>query len=126
MKGEGSDIKGALSVVGIVIVSIVVVAAIIIGGWQAGWWFKVQNTNRTTIMYQHSYGTQSAVEQESQNLITQIDQVDVQIADPSTPSSEVSALEAQKTSMVNEFCSEESRLLSPTSDVQSFASSNCH
>lgn len=112
-----------------VIVTVAVITLIVgvaIGGWQLGWWMNAYSVNRTAHIYQTSYGTQSAYAEELQRLIVQIDGVDVQIADPSTPADEVSALQAQKLAMVNQGCDLASKLtIAPAPNVRQFITINC-
>src|ERR1039458_9126103 len=75
-----------------VVVSLVVIAALAVGGWQLGWWAQTSAVNHQAHIFANSYGTQSADIAEARNLATQITQVAVQINDPATPTSEVSAL----------------------------------
>lgn len=110
----------------VVIAAVAVVAGVVIGGWQLGWWAKQYSVNRNAHIYQTGYGAQSAYQEELQNLIVQIDGVQVQISEPSTPPSEVSALESQKQAMVNQGCGIAAKLTSaPPNNLQQFISQNC-
>ncbi len=106
--------------------TIVLIAGLSIGGWQLGWWMQSYSVNRTAQIYQHGYGAQSAYSEELERLIVQIDGLDVQINDPTTPADEVSALQAQKAAMVIQGCDIASKLtVTPPNNIQQFVSANC-
>ncbi len=80
--------------------------------------------NRTS---HNSYnGAQDAYWQEAQNLISQVNAIEYQLADdPSMPQSQVSQLMSQKAEIVTQTCGVIAHTRTPTSDVAQFASSNC-
>jgi|ERR1035437_1216145 hypothetical protein len=111
-----------------VVVSLVVIAALAVGGWQLGWWAQTSAVNHQAHIFANSYGTQSADIAEARNLATQITQVAVQINDPATPTSEVSALRSQQVAMTSQACSIVNNItpnLLPA-DLATFAAGNCH
>lgn len=55
-----TTLKATLATLGV----IAIVTGIIFGGWQAGWWFKTQNTNRQAHLYRHSYEAQQTLRDE--------------------------------------------------------------
>lgn len=73
--------KGLLYAVG-AIVGLALVAGIVIAGWQVGWWFKTQNTNRNAHLYQHQYGRQQSLLDDIHNKLDTVTTITVQIADP--------------------------------------------
>lgn len=44
-----------------ILAALAVVAAVVVGGWNAGWWFTTQNTNRYDRTVQQGYANQSAL-----------------------------------------------------------------
>lgn len=73
----------------------------------------------------HGY-SQSVDWQEAQNLISQVNAIEYQLADdPSMPQSEVSNLTSQRADLVGQTCGVVSKISSPTGDVARFASTNC-
>ena len=113
--------KAVFAVVG----AVVIAAGVVIGGWQLGWWMKSYAVNRNARIFQQGYGAQSAYEEELHGLIVQIDQVEVQITAPQTPSAEVAALQAQKQAMVTQGCGIEQKLAMPSAEAQQFAAAEC-
>ena len=100
--------------------AVVVAAAMAIGGWQLGWWLKTSATNRTAVTYQPSSVAQL------QNLVSQIDQVDNQLADANTSQSEMATLTSQKSVLVNLACGISVRITSPLPSTEAaFVASNC-
>ena len=115
-----------LQIIGASVVGLIVLAGLIFGGWEAGWWFRTQNVNRTAHLFQNSYGTQSAYIEQLQNQITQIDAIDVQVADTNTPASEVTALQAQKKAIINQACGIAANItVTMPSDEAQFAATHC-
>ena len=106
--------------------TVLLAAAIIIGGWQAGWWLKTFATNRAAHIYEQSYGAQSADFEQLQQALVDVNQIDVQIADRSTPPAEVDALRAQKAAVIAQACTVASHITSQLPPAQaSFIASNC-
>lgn len=64
------------------LVAVFLVAALIVGGWQAGWWFTNQNTNRQAHLYQSGYANQSAMREEITRKLADVNQYTVQINNP--------------------------------------------
>ena len=110
----------------ITIGAIVVVVGIAVGGWAGGWWLKNASTNKNAQILQNSYGAQTADEQQVQNLITTWDAINAQIADPSTPSGEKSALQAQATSTATQACGLAVHINQPTTDISTWMAINCN
>lgn len=111
-----------------ILISLALIAGVVIGGWQLGWWFKAQNTNRTTNIQRHSnqYVTSyiTAVDQD----IDSIRSIDVQMADPSYTPAQKSGLQGERIAIVNDACHKAN--LIPANDVPqdiaTFMSTDCH
>lgn len=107
--------------------AVVVAVGILIGGWQLGWWAKSYAASRSAAIYQQSYGAQTADIQQLRQLMTEVAGIDAQVADPSTPASEVSALQSQRAAEINQACGV-GALVSPTllpSPEQHWIAANC-
>jgi len=107
----------AITLVGIVLIAI--------GGWQLGWWMKNYSVNQNARIYQNGYGAQSAWSERVQNEISTIRGIDVQIAAPQTPATEVSALQSQRAALVTQACQKAAQINQPPSDVATFISTDC-
>lgn len=111
----------------IVIGGLAFAAVVLVGGWQLGWWLKSSATNHQAQIYQQSYGAQSADISQAQSLISEIQGINVQIHDPSTPADEVPDLQAQQKAEINQACSVVDGIagdLLPAA-VQQWATVNC-
>ena len=117
--------KQVFASVGVVVAGVVLVVGLAIGGWNLYWWMAGASTNNTAHIYHNSYGAQSADTQQVQNLAAQVATIDTQIADPTTPATEVSALQAQKSAIIRQACSLAANIVSLTPDVSQFVSLNC-
>jgi len=114
-----------------VIAAILLVAAIMFGGWQLGWWFKVQNTKRQGQIiniqahnFRQSYGTQQALRDQITQNIGNVLTVTSQIAeDPS----DAGSLKAQRAAIMSIVCSQAAQVTGDplTPDQASFISTNC-
>jgi len=119
-----SGIKAALGA----ILGLALIAAIVLGGWQAGWWFKTQNTNREARLYQHQYGRQTALRDEVSRKLGSITDLTAQLADPSLGPDQVAALGAQRLAIGRVVCQDAEQINKVTDlppDQQQFVSLNC-
>ena len=64
------------------VVGLLLLAALIVGGWQAGWWFNTQNTNRQAHLNQSGYANQSAMRDEITRKLADVNQYTLQISNP--------------------------------------------
>lgn len=107
------------------VLSVVMIFVVVFGGWELGWWFKTQNTNRNTHLYQHSYGAQTADNDAFQNDLQAIAAINVQIQTPGNSVAEINALKAQRQAVMNQACVVGKRLYQPPADVLYFVKVNC-
>ena len=99
---------------------VVVATAIAIGGWQLGWWLKTSATDRAAVTNQ--YGPVAQL----QNLISQIDQSDLQLVDANMSQSERAALTPQKSALVHLACGISVSITPPLPSAEAaFVASNC-
>ena len=89
-------VMAVLGVVGIIVLALV--------GWQVGWWFTNANNNRQALLFQHSYGAQSAYVEEVHQEIVEFNALNTQVNDPSTPAGEKPSLVAQQQAIINQAC----------------------
>lgn len=113
----------------VVIASLLLITGIVIGGWQAGWWFTVQNTNRQAHLIQQGYNFQSTLEQQISEGISNVNTVTTEIAQASGNSDYQSSLKAQRESDVATVCQQASEV-TPSSvpmplESQKFVNMNC-
>lgn len=100
-------------------------AALILGGWQAGWWFKTQNTNREASLYRNSYGFQQSLRDQLTSNISTVVGITAQIAEPGAPAPE---LAAQRLAVLRMVCSQADQITGDPLpvDQQEFVSRNCY
>ena len=65
-----------------VLLGVALLVALVLGGWQAGWWFKTQNTNRDATLRQQGVGNQSAMVSEIPRKIADVGRYTLQIENP--------------------------------------------
>jgi hypothetical protein len=115
-----------MKVFGIILAGLVVIAGLCIGGWQLGWWLNNSAVNHQAKIYQNGYGAQSAYIEQARNGISQIDAIQSQMSDPSTPASEQASLSAQKQALVQQTCALAQNItITPPADIVSFVQANC-
>lgn len=110
-----------------VLLGIGVVVAVILGGWQAGWWFTAQNTNRAAQVAQQGYANQSAMREEITRKLGDVQQYSTQIANPAYASMKQNIKESRAFA-AGLVCGDAAQLNPGTqlpSDEQSFISANC-
>lgn len=105
--------------------AIVVLAAIVFGGWQLGWWFKTQNTNRADVLYQQSYSAQNGAEQHLGQQISELATVSTEMTDPSVSAEQKTALAGQRHAMLDQACMTAQSITHPTPAHESWRSENC-
>jgi hypothetical protein len=107
---------------------VVLVALVVVGGWQAGWWFHGQNVNRTSRLYQHSYGRQTALRDDISTKLGTVADITVQLGDTSISAGQRAALKAQRLAVVRIVCQDAEQVNTVTDlppDQQTFVGANC-
>lgn len=105
---------------------VLIVAAILVGGWWAGWWLKENATNKSTHIFEKSYGAQSAYIEQLDQSTVEATRLDSQIRDPSTPVAERQSLAAQRTAVVQQACGVAARITSELPESEGrFVATNC-
>lgn len=109
---------------GATLLGLVILAAIILGGWQAGWWFKTQDTNREAQVYSDSYGAQSSNAEALSRQITDISRIDTQVTQTQDPD-QVSMLSAQRSHEISDGCDLFNKLTHPKPVLAAWGAQNC-
>lgn len=110
--------------VGISLVGLIVLAGITLGGWQAGWWFRTQDTNREAQVYEQSYGYQQSHAAALSNQISDIGRIDVQIAG-TKDDQQVAMLTAQRNHEISDGCALFAGLTHPNPTLTQWAAIHC-
>ena len=109
------------------LLGLAVVAAIVLGGWQLGWWFKTQNTNRDAALQQHGVGNQSAMVSEIPRKIADVQRYTLQIDNPAYADMKHD-IEQSRSYAAQIVCGDAAQLNSPselTQADQSWVTTNC-
>lgn len=96
---------------GAALLAVAVIAGIVFGGWQLGWWFKTQNTNREAHLQRNSYAFQQTMRENVMKGIADYRSYDTQIAE--IPSA-APQLQAQQHAELETTCQQGAQL---TGDV---------
>ena len=110
-----------------VFLGLFVVAAIVVGGWQAGWWFTSQNVNREAHVFQQGYANQSAMRDEINRKLADVNQYTVQIRNPAYKAEKVS-IEQSRSYAAMLVCGDAAQLNPGTQlppDETQFIATNC-
>jgi hypothetical protein len=107
------------------ILAVIVAVGIVVGGYLGGWWIRKDVTNRQQRIDRQNYGTQLGYQTALNEKITEIKGIDVQLADPRTPSYEKAALSAQRKALVDAACAIHPNLTSEPANIAAWTSTNC-
>jgi hypothetical protein len=72
MDGTRETLSKAVVAAIIAVVVVVAGGVVTLAGWQAGWWFQAQNTNRTDRVTQQGYANQTALQAQVQNEFSEV------------------------------------------------------
>lgn len=114
----------ALRGIGFFLTGLAIIAAITLGGWQAGWWFKTQDTNREAQVYSQSYGFQTSHAEALSHQITDIARIDTQIAGTTDPQ-QLPMLQAQRAHEIEDGCALFNSLTHPMPAHAQWGAQNC-
>ena len=115
-----------MKIVAATIGGLVLIVVIVVGGWQLGWWATQNGQQRSVRINQQGLAAQSADIDQLRNEITTVTSIQVQIADPQTPASELPSLRSQANALTTEACGIADEITPPLpTDEASFAASNC-
>jgi len=119
--------KTTLLVIVAFIALLAVISGVVIGGWEAGWWFRQQDTTRTTDMIRHSVSAQNSYVDDVENSLTQLKALGVQLDDPNLDPAQKPGLEGEKTAIINQTCIV-ARKIDPSEmqpDIAQFLATDC-
>lgn len=112
------------AMIGMGVGAVAIGAGVIFGGWEAGWWFKTQNTNRQAHMIRSGYSNQQ----------TLLDQITLKLGDVTSLDSQIAAnpsnvmqLKAQRRAIATIVCADAEQVEGdslPTDQV-AWISDNC-
>lgn len=105
--------------------ALVLSGGIILGGWEAGWWFTAQNTNRDAHVRRTSYGYQQTLRDQITKGIGDVMDVDRQLTQATGDNT--TALTAQRRAMANQVCVNAAQITGDplNADQASWVSQNC-
>jgi hypothetical protein len=107
------------------ILAVLLIAAITLGGWQVGWWFNAQNTNRQSVIDQQNYGSQLAYITKVGNNITEETNVELQIAQPGIAADQKTALTNEQIALVADTCRMGRLITNPPADQAAWIHAHC-
>lgn len=114
---SGKSILGwALAAILVLVIGIV--------GWQVGWWFTQQNTNRQDKVTRSSFGYQETFREQVTKNIGDVNDITVQIA--GTKGAQQKALEAQRFAVLTQLCDSANKVTNGLPIAQeAFVQANC-
>jgi hypothetical protein len=113
---------------GVLLAAIAVVGLIILGGWQAGWWFRTQDTNRQAQLDKQGVGYQLPLQVEIGDEITKVTDLNTQLVAAKDNPDLIGTLAATRKAIVIQICRQSAQVNPATplsSDQEEFARSNC-
>lgn len=115
----------AALITGLVVVA--VFALVVLVGWQAGWWFRTQDTNRQAQLDKQGIGYQLPLQTQIGDEIGQVLALNTQLA--SSSGSDVGVLDAQRKGTVVTICRQAAQVNPATplsGDQAQFVADNCY
>lgn len=107
-----------------VVAMVAVLAAVIFGGYELGWWFRADSTQRQGQVTRSSYGFQQAHRDELTSEISQVYTITTQITGAS--GEQAAALRAQRRAVLSQSCRTASQITDPLPGEQAaFVAQNC-
>jgi|APMI01.1.fsa_nt_gi hypothetical protein len=96
--------------VGGIIVAALLFATLVFAGWQAGWWFQAENTQRQRDINKSSQSYQDSLVRQERDLVNGIT---------------TAADKGQKELLTKQFCSVYTEIVNPPADLAAAHSSLC-
>ena len=109
------------------IAAVLLIAAVVLTGWQVGWWFTTQNTNRDAALQQHGVANQSAMVSEIPRKIADVQRYTLQLDNPAYADMKHD-IEQSRSYAAQIVCGDAAQLNSPselTTADQSWVTTNC-
>lgn len=129
MSYSGSPVREGLSVVFAVVATIALVGIIILGGWQAGWWFRAQDTNRQAQLDKQGVGYQLPLQTQIGDEIGQVQGLNTQLVAASGKPDLIGVLAAQRRGTVGQVCRQAQQVNPATplgAEQAEFVAQNCY
>ena len=108
---------------------IALVGIAIVGGWQAGWWFHTENTNRQAQLDRSGYGFQKPLQDQIGDEIGQVLQLNRALAGEMNNPNLVGPDSATRKDIVNHICQQATQVNPATplaTDQAAFVTQNCY
>ncbi len=104
---------------------VVIIGGVVLLGWQVGWWFTTQNTQRQDQVYDQSYGRQNALKDQISHNVALVNDITVQLARAGSDVAITAPLAAQRHSVVNQVCVDAARVTTLPPELFAFVHDNC-
>lgn len=109
---------------------VIVVAIIVVAGWQAGWWFQTENTNRQAQLDHNGFGFQQPLQIQIGDQIGQVLNLNDQLAQAAqTDPTRIGTLAASRKGTVVHIC-QLAAMVNPATplapDQADFVKTNCY
>lgn len=109
-------------------VIIVVIALVVLVGWQVGWWFRAQDTNRQAQLDKQGIGYQQPLQTQIGDEIHDVMTLNVQLSSNQNPQ-EIGVLDASRKATVVRICQQAEQVNPATplaGDQADFVKTNCY
>jgi hypothetical protein len=119
--------KTGLAWAGGTLAVLVVLVGVPLGGWQAGWWFKAQNTTRQNELIQNGYSNQLTLRQQVAEKFSEVENIGVQLAKAGNDTSLTPSLLAQRASIAGIVCQDAAEITGTPlpADQAAWVGANC-
>lgn len=123
----GAAMSGFWRWSGVGLFVLVVAGGLIVGGWQAGWWFSNQNTNRQAQQIQNGYSNQTTLHQQVTANIATVTSLTSQIGSAAS-TQQAADLKAQRAAVAATACQDAAEVSAADplpAGQQQWISANC-
>ncbi|MGH7743384.1 MAG: hypothetical protein ACREQ5_00985 [Candidatus Dormibacteria bacterium] len=125
----GSGARDGVAAVFAAIASLAIIAIIVVGGWQAGWWFHTQDTNRQAVLDKQGYGYQQPLQTQIGADIDTVTDLNTQLVAANGNPDLITVLATQRRQAVTHICQQAAQInpnLPLASDQAQFVATNCY
>jgi hypothetical protein len=108
---------------------IALVGIVIVAGWQAGWWFQTENTNRQAQLDRNGYGFQKPLQDQIGDEIGQVLKLNRSLAGEMNNTTLVGLDSASRKGLVTRICQQATQVNPATplaADQAAFVAQNCY
>lgn len=124
-----SEVRDGVGAVFAVIACVALVAIVIVVGWQAGWWFHTQDTNRQAVLDKEGAGYQQPLQIQIGADIKTVTDLNTQLVAAQGNEDLVMVLAAQRKQTVTHICQQAAQVnpsLPLATDQDQFVAINCY